>query len=81
VEDGSVRDKFYFELEKSEAFHINYRCRDKSSACQFWPYPITTTEIKTIIDTVRMHHHETQPYGVARLLRKTIADGYKANQF
>jgi hypothetical protein len=37
-------------------------------------YSITmTTEIKTIIDTVRMHYHETPPYEAVRLLKKQLS--------
>jgi len=36
-----------------------------------------TTKIKTIIDTVRMHYHDTPRYETVRLLKKTIVDGHK----
>jgi hypothetical protein len=32
-----------------------------------------TTEIKTIIDTVRMHYHETLPYEAVRLLKTQLS--------
>jgi len=39
-----------------------------------------TTEIKTIIDTVRMHYHESPQFEAVRQLKKTIVDGQLAEQ-